>query len=74
MANGKQAKAPCGHDGEYVIGQFIRCSKGCDDAVPEFIEEEKTLPLCLHNNTLVTPGFNYPQRWCYDCRKYLGSL
>ena len=24
-------KAPCGHDGEYIIGNFVRClTKGCD--------------------------------------------
>ena len=28
--NGKPGVAPCGHDGEYVIGAFVLCGRGCD--------------------------------------------
>ena len=29
--SGRRDKAPCGHDGEYVIGTYVRClTKGCD--------------------------------------------
>lgn len=26
---GKKATAPCGHEGEHVIGAYIRCIQGC---------------------------------------------
>lgn len=55
--SGKRGIAPCGHQGEHIIGQYISCDNGCDqhefdivlvedDAVPEFIDPEKTTPLC----------------------------
>lgn len=28
--NGAPGIAPCGHPGEYVIGRYVRCLKGCD--------------------------------------------
>jgi hypothetical protein len=27
---GKIGKAPCGHEGEHIIGTYVRCLKGCD--------------------------------------------
>jgi hypothetical protein len=30
VGNGKKAKAPCNHDGEHVIGQYIQCLQHCD--------------------------------------------
>ena len=51
--NGKPAIAPCGHPGEHVVGQYIRClTKGCDGLPPEPDEfgfelvEEATKDLC----------------------------
>ncbi len=44
--SGKVTKAPCGHKGEHVFGNFVVCLEGCDsEAVPEEIEPEKTEPL-----------------------------
>ena len=28
--SGRIGKAPCGHDGEAIVGQFYLCSQGCD--------------------------------------------
>lgn len=39
MADGKLGKAPCGHPGQAVIGQYYRCLSGCDKA-PEQIDFE----------------------------------
>ena len=33
--SGKRATAPCGHAGEHVIGQYVRClRRGCDGTPP----------------------------------------
>ena len=31
MSSGRRAKAPCGHDGEHVVGRYVACLRtGCD--------------------------------------------
>ena len=40
MVRGKVGTAPCGHPGEYIIGQFVRCLVGCDDL--DFVSETPT--------------------------------
>lgn len=42
MGDGKRAPAPCGHEGETIIGTYVRCAK-CDSK--DFIEEEITFEL-----------------------------
>jgi hypothetical protein len=37
MPDGKRAPAPCGHDGEHVVGNYIRCLQGCDRVKPAVI-------------------------------------
>lgn len=32
--DGKKGTAPCGHEGEHVIGNYVRCLSGCDDKKP----------------------------------------
>ena len=32
--SGRIAVAPCGHPGEYVIGDYIRCLSGCSEDSP----------------------------------------
>lgn len=42
-------KAPCGHDGEPIIGAFVNCrTKGCDGlpVEPAFDVEDPTRELC----------------------------
>ncbi len=61
MGDGKRGVAPCGHDGEHVIGTYVRCLEGCDDVlelelddvessdgVPSAVDPERTKPLCAH--------------------------
>lgn len=51
---GKSGTAPCGHAGEHLTTNYVRCGQGCDDVtksdgVPEQLELELdrvTLPLC----------------------------
>jgi hypothetical protein len=43
--NGARKPAPCGHPGEVVIGSYVRCLSGCDGAVPEAVNREKTEPV-----------------------------
>lgn len=44
MPDGKRAKAPCGHDGEHVVGQYVRCDVAGCDGVPEHVDPEATPP------------------------------
>lgn len=30
-SGGAVERAPCGHDGEVVVGSFVRCLDGCDE-------------------------------------------
>lgn len=32
---GKLDRAPCGHMGEHIIGNYVRCSLGCDQVATE---------------------------------------
>lgn len=57
--------APCGHKGEAVIGQFVRCIEGCDTTSKQ---------TCLHSkyhSMTVQPWYMpSPQptsHWCVDC-------
>lgn len=47
--NGKLAIAPCGHIGEFVVGQFVQClTKGCDGLPPgDFSDDDVTPTLNL---------------------------
>jgi hypothetical protein len=66
--NGKKTQAPCGHAGEAVIGNYVRCLLGCDDAIPEFIFWEKTKPMhCDHNDKYMYDNI----LWCYTCGQKL---
>lgn len=41
---GKQTNAPCGHPGEHVIGQFVKCIYGCDgESVNVVVQRPKRL-------------------------------
>lgn len=42
---GKRGKAPCGHLGEAIIGQYYQCAKCDKKAAPKYIDPEKTQPL-----------------------------
>ncbi len=46
MGEGKVGKAPCGHPGEAIIGQYYKCLWGCDDDsyIPDF---NIVIPQCL---------------------------
>lgn len=82
---GRIVIADCGHQGEVVIGTFIRClTKGCDgkakpksNAVPTPIDPEKTEPLCRKcgSTNLVFQGHNpmtgSPMYWCRGCKTYV---
>ncbi len=37
MGNGKRGVAPCGHEGEAIIGQYYKCLKGCDSDDIDFV-------------------------------------
>jgi hypothetical protein len=62
--SGRIAKAPCGHDGEHVIGQFVRCLTGCDDVVEKCVRCGSTR-LELFSAALVPEGSKH----CVDCGK-----
>jgi len=67
---GKPGTAPCGHPGEVMVGNYVRCLRGCDSqAVPEHVETETTQPMhrapirrlpCLHQATYEWDGVI----WC----------
>ncbi len=69
-----KGKAPCGHVGEYVIGQFVWCPT-CDvsDGIP-LIEiddnDAKTKPLCGHcgsSDVEIWPDFVINGNSLYHC-------
>lgn len=39
--DGKITHAPCGHVGEHVIGNFIRCLEGCDGEADVMFDQTK---------------------------------
>lgn len=64
MTNGRRGIAPCGHEGEYVVGQYVACP-ACDhaDAVTDGVDfdlEETTneLPRCPHCGSLSVEDFD----------------
>ena len=67
MGNGKKAKAPCGHDGEHVVGTYVRCLEGCDGSddddldieVHYFDLEEATPKMCPHCNSIDVQPYSY---------------
>jgi hypothetical protein len=42
MGDGKKGLAPCGHEGEAIIGQYFSC-KRCDSIIPDW--EDITLEM-----------------------------
>ena len=76
MGNGKRGTAPCGHEGEHIVSQYVHCPR-CDvsDGVPVHIDPEKTLDLCPHcgsDDLQVYHGFTMGGNdlWhCIDCTR-----
>lgn len=70
---GKSSKAPCGHKGEVVVGNYVRCLEGCEGAVPEYVKPEITEKYpCKHLSTYTLNGVEK----CAACDKtvrYVGS-
>ena len=63
-------RAPCGHRGEHVIGDYVKCLEGCEGAaVPQQIKRESTQKICKRH------GYDYyaykSQRFCTHCDKVL---
>lgn len=53
MGDGRKTQAPCGHEGEVVIGQYVKCLEGCDlsDGTVDFEIldlDDVTKSLCPH--------------------------
>jgi hypothetical protein len=55
MGNGKRGKAPCGHDGEAVIGQYYQCLKGCDTGQFDVTVE---VVRCVCGSSDIDPDFS----------------
>ena len=81
MGNGKIGIAPCGHQGEAVVGQYYHCLEGCDDVdfrieidTPVIVEQ---CPKCQSINTepygvdplyyLYNPGLAIITCHCINC-------
>jgi hypothetical protein len=62
--NGACKPAPCGHPGEVVIGSYVRCLSGCDGAVPQAVNHEKTEPVARKHDWSLGGMFLY----CKVCR------
>lgn len=61
-------KAPCGHDGEPIIGTFVRCLKGCDDVKKSATTTEPSRPPITTNGFANTLNHTSPldaaeQQW-----------
>ncbi len=70
MFYGRKGIAPCGHPGSYIIGQFIKCDQGCDNAIPTYIDPEKTKRLCIHCGSIrieIFPDFALNGKDIYYC-------
>lgn len=81
MGDGKRGVAPCGHLGEHLTANFVRCTEGCvDDIAPD--DSEITLdqalagelcPKCGSDDTEPFPqlfgmGFGSPSmKHCFPC-------
>ena len=59
MGDGRKTAAPCGHPGEVIVGQYVKCLEGCDDDLEfdisdgtvdfELLDDDMaTKPLCAH--------------------------
>lgn len=66
MGDGKKAQAPCGHDGEHVVGNYVFCPI-CDvsDGVPVHVEPEQTKPVCPYSLDPADDCFGFGEiaRW-----------
>lgn len=70
MGNGRKGKAPCGHDGEAIIGHYYECLEGCGSAIPTYIDPEKTKQLCIHcmsSDIAIFPDFALSGKTIYYC-------
>lgn len=78
---GKRVNAPCGHEGEAVIGSYVRCLEGCDGEAVVVRDRASRKTQCLHRNTGVffdpdffdaaTRKFGRRVRICFDCKERL---
>lgn len=63
---GRRGTAPCGHDGEHVIGQFVTCSvRGCDGLPGKKCKQCGSGRLEAFTAPLVPDGAEH----CLDCGK-----
>lgn len=80
MGNGKRGWAPCGCEGEAVIGQYYQCldhdRDGAPepeaDGVPEHVAPEVTKKLCPHcgsDDLQVYPGLTIYGMDLYHCNQ-----
>ena len=61
MSYGRLSQAPCGHDGEHIFGNYVKCLAGCDDArgAPKPVEAKAPEERTLNNITFTVKMTNY---------------
>lgn len=65
QTHGRKEQAPCGHQGEVVIGRYVSCDR-CD-GVPEYVDREITAKICAHNRQRSIKPIQAGRAWCIDC-------
>jgi hypothetical protein len=69
--SGKKVTAPCGHEGEHVLNNYVECLEGCDQ--PD--SDEITLEFeCPHGEYRVMHGPWTDTHWCAACGARLHDI
>lgn len=69
---GRAGIAPCGCPGEYIIGQYIQCSRGCDKGNFDFCARCDSGDIDVHYSLdpeylIYNPHVARFNRRCYTC-------
>lgn len=67
--DGKPGKAPCGHVGEHVIGNYVRCLIGCDDKRGAPVKAKPKSAYDVLVETWSLPPLSPPRKICPKCGK-----
>jgi hypothetical protein len=77
---GAPGRAPCGHRGEHLTTNYVRCVEGCEDlssGVPRTAKDSTTRPICSHcgsGDVLVYRGFTVEGMDLWHCKGCLKSF
>lgn len=67
--SGKRAVAPCGHEGQHIVGQFVACDRGCDGMMQSRCPRCGSSDIAAFEAPALPPGLKH----CLPCGKVWGG-